>query len=244
MTENSNDGRPLGERNYRDFADRYAEAIPTKPHNAYYERPATLSLLPDLAGKDVLDLGCGPGIYAEIFADAGARVTAVDVTPRMLEIAKKRLKGRAVAFRLADLAEPLPFPDAGFDVAVAPLVLDYLEDWYAIFREIARVLRPGGTFVYSAGHPMFDWNLVGGDSYFTPATFSWPWGGYGEPKPVITGWRRSLQDMINPIAAAGLVLDRLLEPLPTEDFAKADPEDHAKLMKAPAFLCVRARKPA
>ena len=47
------------------LADDYARLIDTKPHNAYYERPATLALLPDVNGMHVLDAGCGPGIYAE-----------------------------------------------------------------------------------------------------------------------------------------------------------------------------------
>lgn len=50
---------------YDALAEAYAARADTKPHNAYYERPATLSLLPDVVGKRVLDAGCGPGIYTE-----------------------------------------------------------------------------------------------------------------------------------------------------------------------------------
>jgi hypothetical protein len=48
---------------YDELAEAYAARVETKPHNAYYERPATLSLLPDVKGKRVLDAGCGPGVY-------------------------------------------------------------------------------------------------------------------------------------------------------------------------------------
>ncbi|MBZ0289063.1 MAG: methyltransferase domain-containing protein, partial [Anaerolineae bacterium] len=75
------DSKSLGEQNYAPFAHRYAQYAETKPHNAYYDRPATLSLLPDVAGKRVLDAGCGPGIYAEWLVDHGAQVVAFDVTP-------------------------------------------------------------------------------------------------------------------------------------------------------------------
>lgn len=50
---------------YEKLADAYAAMVDTKPHNAYLERPATLSLLPNVKGKRVLDAGCGPGVYSE-----------------------------------------------------------------------------------------------------------------------------------------------------------------------------------
>lgn len=67
---------PIALEAYETLADAYAEAIDTKPHNAYYERPATLSLLPEVAGKRVLDAGCGPGAYAEWLLDRGERTRA------------------------------------------------------------------------------------------------------------------------------------------------------------------------
>jgi ubiquinone/menaquinone biosynthesis C-methylase UbiE len=50
---------------YEELADSYASLTDTKPHDAYYERPATKSLIGDVSGKTVLDAGCGPGAYAE-----------------------------------------------------------------------------------------------------------------------------------------------------------------------------------
>lgn len=55
--------KSIGESSYEQFADRYAQYVDTRPHNAYYERPATLALLPDVRGLRVLDAGCGPAIY-------------------------------------------------------------------------------------------------------------------------------------------------------------------------------------
>jgi ubiquinone/menaquinone biosynthesis C-methylase UbiE len=57
--------KPVALEAYRVLAESYATRVDTKPHNAYYERPATLSLLPDVQGRRVLDVGCGPGVYAE-----------------------------------------------------------------------------------------------------------------------------------------------------------------------------------
>ena len=149
------DEKPLGRRNYEQFASRYADAAPTKLANALYERPATLSLLPELAGLDVLDAGCGSGIYSEILARGGARVHAIDVTPEMIEIARSRLAGLDVDLRQADLARPLDWlPDRRFDLVLCPLALDYIADWHGVFAEFHRVARPGAYLVFSVGHPM------------------------------------------------------------------------------------------
>jgi len=81
--------KPIAFDAYESLADAYAARIDTKPHNAYLERPATLSLLPEVKGKRVLDAGCGPGVYSEWLLKHGANVVAVDVSPRMVEHAKK-----------------------------------------------------------------------------------------------------------------------------------------------------------
>jgi SAM-dependent methyltransferase len=136
---------PLAVRNYGKFADRYAALVPTKPHNALYERPATLSLLPDVRGLRVLDAGCGPGLYAEWLAQRGAFVVAIDAVPRMVELARERTLGLRVEVQLANLEEPLDrLPDASFDIALAPLVLDYIRNWRHVFGEFRRLLADLG----------------------------------------------------------------------------------------------------
>src|SRR5687768_2819173 len=100
--------KPIAFDAYETLAEAYAAAIDTKPHNAYYERPATLSLMPEVKGKRVLDAGCGPGIYSEWLIEHGAEVVAVDASPKMIELAKQRL-GPTTDVRQADLSKPLTF---------------------------------------------------------------------------------------------------------------------------------------
>lgn len=248
------DHRSLGEQNYEQFADRYAAMVETKPHNAYYERPATLSLLPDVRGLQVLDAGCGPGIYTEWLLDHGASVVACDVTPRMVELTRQRVKDRAdsrATILQADLSQPLTFAaDNTFDLVICPLVLDYLKDWEPTFREYHRVLKPGGTFVFSCGHPFGDYlyltqrrRQIGSGNYFKTELYTLYWGGFGDPHPLIKTYRRPLSEAINPLLRVGFVLETILEPQPVEDFQPRDPESYDLLTRQPGFLCVRARKP-
>jgi SAM-dependent methyltransferase len=239
--------KSLGEQNYEQFADRYAAAVDTKPHNAYYERPATLSLLPDVSGLRVLDAGCGPGVYTEWLVQRGARVVAIDVTPRFVEITRQRIGDRAEVL-IADLNQALTFAANGsFDLVLCPLVLDYIEDWRHVFREFFRVLKQGGIMVFSSGNPLGDYLFltrrgVNIDNYHAVQRFKVEWGGFGEPKPKITGFRRPFEEIINPVLEAGFHIEKVLEPKPTEEFQQDDPQGYDYLMRQPGFICVRARK--
>src|SRR5439155_12504783 len=97
--------RPLALDAYEQLADAYASRVDTKDYNAHYERPAMLSLLPDVRGLRALDAGCGRGRYAEGLADQGADVRAVELSPRMLANARRRL-GLKARIEKADLNHP------------------------------------------------------------------------------------------------------------------------------------------
>ncbi len=233
---------PIAYRAWETLAEAYADRVETKPHNADYERPAVLSLLPDVAGMRVLDAGCGPGVYADILVDRGARVVGLDRSPTMVALARRRLGGRA-AFLQADLSDPLPLA-AGppFDLVLSSLTLHYVEDWRTPFREFRRLLRPGGWLIVSVGHPLADYDRFRREAnYFEIEPVEEAWTGFGVPVRVAF-YRRSLAAMINPLLAAGFRLDRILEPRPTAAFQAKHPEDYELLNRRPAFVCLRARR--
>ena len=144
-------------------------------HNAYYERPAMMHLLPaNMEQMTVLDAGCAAGWYTEQFLKRGARVTAVDLSPAMVEACKRRVGNEATVFA-CDITEDLPFEDEVFDLIVSSLTLHYIEDWAPTFREFQRVLKPGGSLIYSVHHPFMDVKHFDRQDYFARELLTEVW---------------------------------------------------------------------
>ncbi|HUB70571.1 MAG TPA: class I SAM-dependent methyltransferase, partial [Acidimicrobiales bacterium] len=197
---------------YDAMAAEYAADNATSPYNALYERPATMALLGEPSCLRVLEVGCGSGALTAWLVDQGATVTAMDVSPLMLGLARS-LVGEKATLVLADLAKPLPFEDATFDVVVASLVLHYVRDWALALRELRRVLSQDGAVVFSTHHPTLDWVLAP-EGYFAlkQVTETWTKGGRDFE---VTFWRRPLTAMCQAISEAGFLIERLVEPEPS-----------------------------
>ncbi len=112
------------------------------------ERELILDLIGNVAGLTVLDVGCGDGELAVELWKRGAKVTGIDVSPEMIEAARKRAAryDADIAFGVAT-TQSLPFPPDTFDAVVAVTVLCFVEEVAPVFGEMARVLRPGGHLV-------------------------------------------------------------------------------------------------
>jgi SAM-dependent methyltransferase len=209
--------------------------------NAYYERPATIDLIGDPDGLRVLEAGCGPGALTEWLTTHGATVTAFDISPEMVRLARARTAGKASIF-VADLARPFTFaPDASHDLIVASLALHYIADWAPVLAEFHRVLASDGAVVFSVYHPASDWQYHSRDNYFAikQVTETWqlPGGNYQ-----VTLWRRPLTAITQAVSDAGFLIDRLIEPQPLPELAQRKPEEHRWLTTAPNFLFFRLVK--
>ena len=133
---------PVSYEAYRKLAKRYAEIIDVKPHNAEYERPALLRLMPDVKGKLVLDAGCGTGSLTEWLLDKGAEVIGVDASPHMLQHAEERVGGKA---RLVqhNLDDPLNFlENNSIDLITSSLVMHYIKNLEPLFMSIIHISEP------------------------------------------------------------------------------------------------------
>ncbi len=228
---------------YETLAEQYAAQIVTKPHNAYYDRPAVFSLLPDVSDKRVLDAGCGPGVYAQWLVEHGAQVVGLDASAQMIAIAQRRV-GERGEFRVADLSQPLDFlPDTAFDLVLSALTISYIADLKMLFAEFARVLRPGGLFVFSTHHPASDFQNHGGNYFETvQVTETWRSLGDGDTPFTVTFYRRPLTAITEALWQNGFVMECLIEPQPTPEFKQADPTNYARLMNQPGFIAIRARR--
>lgn len=235
MMESTSDGIGRSPQ-YEVFADEFADHAESGFYNACYDRPACLALLGDVAGRQVLDAACGPGLYAAELARRGARVTGFDQSPRMVEIARERVPDGE--FRVHDLADPLSWlPDASVDLALCALAIEYVDDRAAALSELRRVLRPDGAAVVSRLHPFGEW-LRNGGSYFEPRLLEETWSKGWQ----LRHWMTSLSAACEEIFAAGLVIERLLEPRPVPGAAALDPGEYERLQREPGgFLAFRLR---
>lgn len=224
---------PTVEAAYDELAEEYAREVETSAYNADLAFPGTVEIVPDVAGKRVLDAGCGTGVYAEWLLEQGAEVVGVDASEEMLAEAADRVGDRADLYR-ADLGEPLPFADDAFDGVVSVLVLGYIEDWRRPFSEFARVLEPGGFLVFTVANPFDEFPLEEDENYFAVERRVKEWS------VEIPYYRRPLAEVLNPLVEAGFRVDRIAEPQPTEGFREKRPERYEKESRQPVFLCVRA----
>jgi 2-polyprenyl-3-methyl-5-hydroxy-6-metoxy-1,4-benzoquinol methylase len=128
-----------------------------KHHDKAYDLSNQIINLPSLNGKSVLDIGCGIGLDALLYAQYGAHVTAIDISPTCIEMAKRYFSYHDLQaiFEIQN-AEVLSFAEDTFDVVVARQVLMYTPRPERVVKEILRVLRPGGKAV-SILHNRYSW---------------------------------------------------------------------------------------
>ncbi len=233
-------------KSYEKMAADYEGYVDEKPWNADYERPGTLNLLKGVAGMDILDAGCAAGWYSKTFLDMGARrVVGLDFSPSMIERARKRLGSydrEKYEFYCHDLREEMGILEDGtFHRVVSSLTLHYLEDWRTPLREFNRVLRKEGKLIISIHHPFMEYLVFNKENYFKRELTQDTWSMNGREVEV-EFYTRPLHEVINSITEAGFHIERIEEPMPTENFKRKDPENYIELTKRPQFLFIRAVK--
>jgi SAM-dependent methyltransferase len=229
--------RMPGVNDYDSFAEAYAAETEANLINGYYARPAILDLAGDVAGRRILDVGCGSGPLFAALRDRGATVTGIDNSAGMLALARRRL-GEDADLRVADLGGPLPYPGDMFDDAIASLVLHYLEDWGPALAELRRVLKPGGRLIASVDHP-FAVTIMHREAGREPDYFAtyehtaeWSMGGQ---TALMSFWHRPLHAMTDAFTAAGFRISVISEPAPAPDApSELFPDDLADRRR---FLC-------
>jgi malonyl-CoA O-methyltransferase len=149
-----------------------------------------------VAGARALELGCGTGKNSEWLAAYVHSLVALDFSPGMLDVARRRVRSERVRFVEHDITRPWPVEPSSFDVVVGNLVLEHVRDLGPIYAEAARVLRPGGALFLCELHPYRQ--LRGGQAHFEDDETN-------ETVPV-TAYRHSVSEYVNGGIDAGLTL--------------------------------------
>ena len=229
-------------------------------YREYFNNPAFLRFIGDLAGKVVLDAGCGEGYNTRILARAGAQMTGADISGTMIALAQEeeRREPLGIRYEAASFTDLSPFEGNSFDAVVSFMALMDGADLAAALREIRRVLRPGGDLIFSVLHPCFitrdlGWIHDGAgrsvalrvSGYFDTSPYIDHWhfkGAIGVPDFSVPRFPRMLSEYVNAVTKSGLLLRGVEEPCPTAEACEQHPwlarwREHAAL-----FLYIRASK--
>lgn len=233
------------------FFDQYSQMDRSKKGLAGAgEWPALKAMLPEMAGKRVLDLGCGYGWHCRYALEQGAReVVGVDISQRMLEEARCRTTSERCRY-LHMAMEDIDFPEACFDVVISSLALHYVRDYADVLRRVATCLKRGGDFVFSVEHPVF--TAYGNQDWYRDGegrALHWPVDRYfmeGERQAVFLGetmtkYHRTLTGYVEPLQRAGFALTGLVEPQPTEQML-SEIAGMADELRRPMMLILAAKR--
>ncbi|KYK36328.1 MAG: hypothetical protein AYK19_00880 [Theionarchaea archaeon DG-70-1] len=204
--------------------------------------PAMFELLGDIRDKRILDVGCGEGYNTRIMAKKGAHVTGVDFSKEMIKYAIQEKKERLrIDYHILNACNLHIFSDNTFNIVTCFMALQDIEDHHNAVKEVSRVLKKGGRFIFVVPHPCFEKRVINGtiiggweytdkgdkspenalyykvDKYFDihKYTISWDMERLQHHFKTTT-FHRTLTDYADALYNAGLTILRLKEPKPTE----------------------------
>lgn len=217
-------------------------------YNDFVEQPALMAMLPELQGKNVLDLGCGAGQLAAYMVSQGAsHVTGADISAKMLSQAPEHPQVQYIHGPMEELA----FAPASFDLIVSSLAFHYVEDYDALMNQIAGWLRPGGHLVFSTEHPVTTAKLDmdGWIQDHEGKRLYYALDNYAEEGIRHTHWvvdnvikyHRTLSTLLNDMIRHGLQIEQVNEPEPIPGAIEKMPKLVNEWRK-PSFIIFKAVK--
>ena len=227
---------------YSIHAEQYDLAVQDNLYNAHFERPNLQGMLDNLTVKNVLDLGCGSGVYAQFLLDSGAaEVTCIDASQEMIDIVSYKFSDRVNAYA-QDLSQGLPQEASDSkDVIICPLMLHYIEDLTLLFKDAHRVLKSGGYMVFSTHHPFADFDYSTSGDYFKREPVIDLWDTVGEPVEVHF-FRRSLTELLGAVTHSGLLISQVSEGIVSEKIKTLSPDTYHSMRRQPPFIFVKCLK--
>lgn len=209
---------------YDDYATQYANLMAAQ-EVAVEDSDSTISrflqVVGDVSGVHALDAGSGAGYLSHLLAQRGAHVTGIDISPRLVEIARAEDPDGAITYQVADLSQPLPVYQGHFDLVTSYFVLNDVYDYRGFLTTLGSVLKPGGRLVLLMNNP---YSLVVRNhvtDYFAASGQAFPYRGLTEEGVKVYFWHRTLEEYLSTCFAAGFQLRRLVDvPTPEGSFKR------------------------
>ena len=220
--------------------------------NNLIEIPAMKSMLPDLTGKTILDLGCGEGMMCRYFMEKGAKsVLGVDISNNMINEAKKQTKDPNVTYQILAM-ENLSTINQKFDIVFSSLAFHYIEDFEKLMRDISSLLNENGILLFSQENPIATaivykedvkkYITVGDKRYYLISDYNncskrttfWNVDG-------VIKYHRNFSTTINAIVKAGMNIVEMQEPNASKEAIELV-EKYKYQTDRPYFLFIKAIK--
>jgi SAM-dependent methyltransferase len=205
-----------------------------------------LQIIGDVAGKDVLELGCGAAQWSILLAERGARPVGLDNSERQLEHARAAAKAAGLDFPLVHAsAEVVPLPDASFDVVFCDHGALSWADPYRVVPEAARLLRPGGLLAFSTTSPIASLCWHPETNLTEPTLHRDYFGLHRLEDDDSVNFQLTYGEWIRVLVESGLTVEALVEPRPAADATSTywEPAELEWARRWPSEAIWKARKP-
>lgn len=216
--------------------------------NDEIEQPALRALVGDVAGKTLLDVGCGFGDFCRYAAQQGAEhIVGIDPSERMLALANEKTVESNVQYQCVPV-EKATFAEDTFDVIVSSVALHYVAGYGAVMAKMASWLKPGGLLVFSVEHPVCTANPYVKTGEDAEGVF-FPVRQYRDAKQFHQSWfvdgvekyHRTVSDYMQGVLQNALRIVDFREPMPTDEQIAHRP-DFAVHTIRPPLLMIAASK--
>ena len=200
---------------YDDYAARYSEGIEGLERAGVEGDPLgilprLLELLGDVAGRRLLDAGCGEGYLSRVLAGRGAQVTGIDISPRLIELARGKDPGNSIEYRVADLSKSLPEYEEHFNAAANRLVMNDVANYSSFIGTLGAVLKPGARLVVELNNPYsYVVRKHVADYFDSGAAYSYR--GMAQEGIGVHFYQRTLEEYLDAFLGSGLRLTKLAD---------------------------------
>ena len=230
---------------YNKFGDNYQEKRKNPGFgfwNSQIEVPAMLEILRSI-GQDrtILDAGCGSGDLVAEISKFALSCVGIDVSETMISLAKQGYPGHD--FKVSSI-DRLDFGPGSFDVVYSSLVLHYFNDLAPVFKEVVRVLKPDGRFIFSIHHPFTEVFVDSNDAehpfkvgrYFHQQKYEWCMAGM-----VLESYHHTFDSISKAGSDSGFMIEDIVEPRPSIESESINPSAYLETRNYPKFCLFKMK---